>query len=356
MLGTYALSAGYYDAYYGQAQQVRTLIRQDFARGVRRRRPAAHADLADGRVPARRAASTTRSRCTCPTSSRCRSTWPACRASRSRAGSSEGLPVGLQLVGPALRREPHCCARRTRSSSALGFDPRAAGDWRRACERRRLGGGHRPRDPRAAATRERRCSARCANVFGAGRTRHVCPVCLGYPGVLPVTNARRSSRRIQSGSRSAARSPRARQFHRKNYFYPDCPRRTRSPSTTSRSACRRAPGRRRRRGSASPAPTSRRTPPSRCTPAARAGASPAPTRSVVDFNRCGTPLLEIVTEPDLRSPEQARGVPDAAARPRAARSASPTATWRRARCAATPTCRCAAPARPASAPRPSSRT
>ena len=35
MLGTYALSAGYYDAYYGKAQRVRTLVRRDFQRGVR---------------------------------------------------------------------------------------------------------------------------------------------------------------------------------------------------------------------------------------------------------------------------------------------------------------------------------
>ena len=53
MLGTYALSAGYYDAYYGQAQRVRTLIVRDFAR-VRALRRAALADVADGRVRARR--------------------------------------------------------------------------------------------------------------------------------------------------------------------------------------------------------------------------------------------------------------------------------------------------------------
>ena len=53
MLGTYALSAGYYDAYYGQAQKARTVIISDFA-GVRRLRRAAHAHLADDRVQDRR--------------------------------------------------------------------------------------------------------------------------------------------------------------------------------------------------------------------------------------------------------------------------------------------------------------
>ena len=54
MLGTYALSAGYYDAYYGQAQQVRTLIIRDFAACVREVRRVAVAHVAHRRVRARR--------------------------------------------------------------------------------------------------------------------------------------------------------------------------------------------------------------------------------------------------------------------------------------------------------------
>ena len=54
MLGTYALSAGYYDAYYGQAQKVRTLIIRDYDRGVRGLRHPGLADLAHHRVPHRR--------------------------------------------------------------------------------------------------------------------------------------------------------------------------------------------------------------------------------------------------------------------------------------------------------------
>ena len=68
ILGTYALSSGYYDAYYGQAQKVRTLIARDFARGVRAGRRAGLADDADHGVPDRRASSTTRWRCTSTTS------------------------------------------------------------------------------------------------------------------------------------------------------------------------------------------------------------------------------------------------------------------------------------------------
>ena len=55
MLGTYALSSGFYDAYYGRAQRVRTLIAEDFAAAYEKLRPADHPDLAVGRVRHRRA-------------------------------------------------------------------------------------------------------------------------------------------------------------------------------------------------------------------------------------------------------------------------------------------------------------
>ena len=54
MLGTYALSAGYYDAYYGQAQKVRTLVRRELDDAYRALRPAGRADGADGGLPDRR--------------------------------------------------------------------------------------------------------------------------------------------------------------------------------------------------------------------------------------------------------------------------------------------------------------
>ena len=105
MLGTYALSAGYYDAYYGRAQRVRTKIVADFdARSrevdfiVTPTAPTVAFGL--GERPA------TRGRCTSTTSapSRCRS--PASPRSRSPAGSpataAGGLPVGFQIAGPVF--------------------------------------------------------------------------------------------------------------------------------------------------------------------------------------------------------------------------------------------------------------
>ena len=72
MLGTYVLSAGYYDAYYGTAQRVRTLIRREFDAGVRRRRPDRHARVTDRGVPDRRANRRSAGPCMHVTCLRCR--------------------------------------------------------------------------------------------------------------------------------------------------------------------------------------------------------------------------------------------------------------------------------------------
>ena len=103
MIGTYVLSAGFYDAYYTQAQKVRALIARDFERGVGDVRRAADPDRALGRVRAGREDRPIRSRCISTTSSPCRSAWPGCRRCACRAGSTrQGLPLGLQIIGKAL--------------------------------------------------------------------------------------------------------------------------------------------------------------------------------------------------------------------------------------------------------------
>ena len=79
MLGTYALSAGYYDAYYLKAQKVRTLIKQDFADAFRTVDAVLSPTSPDARLPHRREGERSRWRCTSTTSSPCRATWPACR-------------------------------------------------------------------------------------------------------------------------------------------------------------------------------------------------------------------------------------------------------------------------------------
>ena len=107
MLGTYALSAGYYDAYYGQAQRVRTLIIRDFDARVRAVRRAALADVADGRVRARRedrrpAHDVPQRRLHDPVEPRRpRRDVGAVRHARDAGG----LPIGVQVLAPA-RGEP----------------------------------------------------------------------------------------------------------------------------------------------------------------------------------------------------------------------------------------------------------
>ena len=95
MIGTYALSSGYYEAYYGQAQKVRTLIARDFAAAFER------ADvLVSPTSPfvafGSASGSTTRWRCTSTTSARCRRRWPARRRSRCRAGCPRGCRSGCR--------------------------------------------------------------------------------------------------------------------------------------------------------------------------------------------------------------------------------------------------------------------
>ncbi len=104
MLGTYALSSGYYDAYYGKAQQVRTLIVRDFDQAASSRSTSWCRRPRRPRRSRSASAPMTRWPCTWPTCARSRATWPATRRLSVPCGLApeNGLPVGFQIMAPVL--------------------------------------------------------------------------------------------------------------------------------------------------------------------------------------------------------------------------------------------------------------
>ncbi len=144
----------------------------------------------------------------------------------------------------------------------------------------------------------------CPNAFGDEPNTIGCPVCLGLPGVLPVLNARVLEYAVLAGLALNCEISPFSKFDRKNYFYPDLPKNYQI-SQYDLPLCRNgyleleAGGEKRRIGI------------QRVHIEEDAGKllhdeGEARLYSYVDANRAGVPLLEIVTAPDLRSPEEAR--------------------------------------------------
>ncbi len=143
----------------------------------------------------------------------------------------------------------------------------------------------------------------CRLSFGDEPNTHTCPVCLAHPGVLPVLNAEAVRKAIQVGLALGCEIAPSAIFHRKNYFYPDLPK-AYQISQFDNPIC--GPGRfpvLDERGDFEVGITRAHLEEDAAklihlsVDGRRAGAE----RSAVDFNRGGTPLVEIVTEPDLRS-------------------------------------------------------
>ena len=146
----------------------------------------------------------------------------------------------------------------------------------------------------------------CAADFdGADPNSHVCPVCLGLPGALPVINRLAVEHVLATGLAIDATIPEATRWDRKNYFYPDLPKGYQISQYDLPLA---SAGRLTFDTSAGPF-TVRITRAHLEEDTARLQhTTTADGRrvSLVDFNRSGAPLMEIVTEPDIRTAEQAR--------------------------------------------------
>ncbi|HDP79898.1 MAG TPA: Asp-tRNA(Asn)/Glu-tRNA(Gln) amidotransferase subunit GatB [Spirochaetes bacterium] len=145
----------------------------------------------------------------------------------------------------------------------------------------------------------------CSTNFGAEPNSQTCPVCLGLPGVLPVLNEEALKKAIMAGIALNARVLPYSKFDRKNYFYPDLPK-AYQISQFDKPICLGG------HIDVKVKDGTKRVGITRLHMEEDAGKSihsedPARKVSYVNFNRTGVPLAEIVSEPDIRSSEEAYG-------------------------------------------------
>jgi len=145
----------------------------------------------------------------------------------------------------------------------------------------------------------------CSTGFGAEPNSQTCPVCLGLPGVLPVLNEEALKKAIMAGIALNARVLPYSKFDRKNYFYPDLPK-AYQISQFDKPICLEG------HIDVKVKDGTKRIGITRLHMEEDAGKSihsedPARKVSYVNFNRTGVPLAEIVSEPDIRSSEEAYG-------------------------------------------------
>ncbi len=302
MTGTYVLSAGYYDAYYLKAQKVRQLIAADFARAF------GEVDVVIGPTSPT-AAFELGAKTSDPITMYLNDIYTI---GANLAGlpaisvpcgfvpeGGRDLPVGLQLVGPALLRVA-AAVRVAPVPAAHGLAPtRAAGlrvvtimEWETVIGL----------EIHAQLATRSKIFSGSATAYGAAPNTQANLVDLGYPGVLPVLNGEAVQMAVRFGLATGARIARRSVFARKNYFYPDLPKGYQI-SQYERPVVE--------DGSLEIVlddGTHKTIGITRAHLEEDAGKSLHEDfhgLSGIDLNRAGTPLLEIVSEPDLRSAKEA---------------------------------------------------
>ncbi|MDX6622468.1 MAG: aspartyl-tRNA(Asn)/glutamyl-tRNA(Gln) amidotransferase subunit [Solirubrobacterales bacterium] len=139
----------------------------------------------------------------------------------------------------------------------------------------------------------------CELSFGDEPNTHTCPICLAHPGVLPVANEQAILYALQIGAALECEIAPRSIFHRKNYFYPDSPK-AYQISQYDIPIC--GPG---RLGDVRIHRAHLEEDAAKTIHLGESGRIHGSAHSLVDFNRGGTPLVEIVTEPDLRDAAEA---------------------------------------------------
>jgi aspartyl-tRNA(Asn)/glutamyl-tRNA(Gln) amidotransferase subunit B len=146
----------------------------------------------------------------------------------------------------------------------------------------------------------------CSTAYdGAAPNSHTCPVCLGLPGALPVINRLAVEHVLSTGLAIEATTPDATRWDRKNYFYPDLPKGYQISqydlplASAGRLAIETSDG-------TITVGITRAHLEEDTAKLVHATDADGRKVSLVDFNRSGAPLMEIVTDPDIRSAEQAR--------------------------------------------------
>ncbi len=142
----------------------------------------------------------------------------------------------------------------------------------------------------------------CANEFGVEANRRTCPVCLGMPGTLPVLNRKAVDYAIKAGLAMNCSISSFSKMDRKNYYYPDMSKSYQIsqfdlPFCTDGYVEIEVDGKKKRIGIERIHLEE---------DAGKLNHDPFAQGSLVDYNRCGVPLIEIVSRPDMRSPEEAK--------------------------------------------------
>ena len=145
----------------------------------------------------------------------------------------------------------------------------------------------------------------CANHFGSEPNTNICPVCLGLPGALPVLNAKAVEFATLAALAIHCQVRERSIFARKNYFYPDLPKGYQISQYDKPIAehgyidVPTSEGKMKRIG------ITRLHMEEDAGKSLHDGFADSATRTYLDLNRCGTPLIEIVSEPDIRTPDEA---------------------------------------------------